>query len=147
MKNNENKKLCKLCAENNENCCCTVMPGSFAPNDIKLNVKFIANKLFLNEWAVDYWEDEPPLYYLRPATVGCKEYIDPSWGGICIYLTENGCKLNFEERPTQCKALIPGYDKESGCVLPKHCTKHYIALLWQPHEKLLMKAVNLATKK
>lgn len=140
--NNENPKLCKFCADNNKDCCCQNIPGSFVPDDIKLDVDVIAAKLTLNEWAVDYWEGDTQLYYLRPAVAFCTKYIDASWGGPCGYLQSDGCKLPFERRPTQCKSLVP----KSGdrCLQPKEYEKHAVALMWVPYEDLLMKAVEIA---
>lgn len=137
MTNNENSKLCAVCVDS----CCQRMPGAYMPDDIDLDLQSIADKLAAGEWAIDWWEDEEPIYYLRVAAVGGRPILDPSWGGRCVFLIDSGCKLSFDERPTNCKAVLPSV---SECKCPDEYSKHNIALAWRPHEKLLMEAAKMA---
>ena len=38
--------------------------------------------------------------------------VDGSWGGECILLTENGCSLEFNERPKGARLLKPQEDMQ-----------------------------------
>ncbi len=138
MKNNENPTLCKQC----ENCCCQKMPGIYSPKDIMpISADALAAKLAAGEWAIDWWEADKPLQYVRPATKTGPKILDPSWGGECFYFTEAGCSLTFSQRPSNCQALKPGVDK---CDLPDKYSKHSTALAWQKHHQLLSDAIGKA---
>lgn len=62
---------------------------------------------------------------------------------ICIHLTENGCDLSYDDRPTCCKELTP--DLENGCY-NEHCdaehSKLYYAKKWSKYNKLLKEIAN-----
>ena len=119
----ENQLICSECGGE----CCKNLPGIFHPDDIQpLTVHNIATNLALGVWAIDWWVDSTNIYYLRPATVDGHSIRDPSWGGICVFLTDSGCKLNYRERPRSCRKLVPTVgDGECGCKIGK-----YIAARW-----------------
>ena len=61
-----------------------------------------------NRYQIDWWEAEESLYFLRPTVLNdIGEVFSPTWGGRCVFLTDNGCKLSWEDRPYGCKALVP----------------------------------------
>lgn len=108
-------KQCNKC----KGSCCKQLPGCYTPQDIKRLFpaktvkKSVELALSTNKIAIDWWEGNKELYFLRPSTKDKMGIIiDPSYGGECIYLSEKGCKLSFSQRPYFCKTLEP---KESGC--------------------------------
>ena len=57
---------------------------------------------------------------------------------ICTHLTENGCDLSYEDRPTCCKELIP--DLENGCHNENCDAEHsklYYAKKWIKYNNML----------
>ena len=81
------------------------------------------------KYSWDWWDGDPRYesllyddipddaisraYYLRPATkdaVG-KEF-DGSWGGVCVFLSADGCTLPADKRPRGCLSLEPGLNKQ-----------------------------------
>lgn len=108
-------KQCQLC----KGMCCKQLPAPYSPFDIKklfpaeTFIKSIALAINSNTIAIDWWEGNNPLPFLRPKTKNNQRSIyDPSWGGECIHLTDSGCNLKFENRPHYCKTLEP---KEPDC--------------------------------
>lgn len=97
--------------------CCLGAPGCCLPDDIAR--LFPASTLHQSvelalaggRFAIDWWEGEPCIPFMRPATKG-KEGVshDPSWGGNCTFLREHGCELGDQERPHQCRVLRPNAD-------------------------------------
>ncbi|MBA7525328.1 hypothetical protein ES705_17479 [subsurface metagenome] len=134
IKGNYNEKLCEECGGK----CCKKLPGGYSPEDIKrlfsakslrLSVK---KALETKRIAIDWWEDDPPLYFLRPATKGKEGIIyDPSWGDKCTFLMSDGCSLPKEERPEVCRKLEPKSKEESCITHYKEPTKYAMGLLWK----------------
>lgn len=113
---NENKALCSAC----QGRCCKSLPGCFLPEDFmeggKVDWQAIENGLQKGKFSIDYWEERegPSLYFLRPATKSHMErnthptrWVDASWGGECVFLTETGCSLSPQARPAGCLDLVP----------------------------------------
>ncbi len=99
--------FCATCGQ-----CCKRMPGQFFPADLGPDQASREAKardlLATGDYSIDWWEGDPDIYFLRPATVAARgEIFDPSWGGRCVLLGEDGCTLAREDRPTVCKALKP----------------------------------------
>jgi len=141
-----NVEVCRKCGGT----CCKSMPGAFHPEDIdKPIVAEIVEKLSSGEWAIDWWEGEKPKYFLRPATTnGCKIF-DPSWGGICIYLTDKGCRLEPDKRPYNCRMLEPNPNDTEGCTYHgiKDGGKYDAVLAWRTRQHVLLKAARIAEAK
>lgn len=104
-----------------------------------------------NLWALDVWDGEfehngkngYDVFYVRPRLKNAKEkLIDRSWGGECINLTESGCSLTFENRPTICRQLVPSknypYCKPEG----EGFTKEDCVAVWIPYQELLEKIID-----
>jgi Fe-S-cluster containining protein len=145
IQNNENTSLCSGCGK-----CCKWMPGIVSPSDLKeITVESLAG-LFKAGYQFDYWEgnltgnpehEDLTFYYLRPQTkksVG--KVVDGSWGGECVFLTESGCSKAFEERPSQCKALIPSENRE--CHVPASYEKSKMILEWLPYNEIISKTID-----
>lgn len=115
------------------------MPGACVPEDImgmfpsKHLVDSVDLALKSKRFSIDWYEDESPGYYIRPATKGKEGVVkDPSWRGRCTFLTKTGCELSFEQRPLICRSLEP---KLHGVIT--HCLssikeneKLYASKLW-----------------
>lgn len=138
--------------------CCRRYPGCYAPEDfgdspdeITENVRsaFASGRL-----TIDWWEGDPREQvsdederlsrglFIRPAVQGMEgQKADPTYGGPCTFLGDNGCALAFLERPENCRRLMPllerGYLKycklEDCSINPK---QHY-ALRWLPYRGVL----------
>lgn len=105
--------------------CCKTLPGSWYPQDIPggPTVENVVAFVRSGRACFDWWEGDPRKghdelergLFLRPRTVGGPFVIDPSWGGTCVYLQSFGCSLQWDERPTGCRALKP---------IEKECVNH-----------------------
>ncbi len=85
----------------------------------------------------DEW---PQTLYLRASEVHDRDrVIAPSWGGRCVLLTDEGCLLPLDERPTGCRLLDP-----DTCHASEVNDKERAALQWVPYQDLLIEARILA---
>jgi len=127
------------------------MPGIVSPRDIKEITVETLSEMVKNGYQFDYWEGAfaksgkykgLTAYYLRPSTKrSAGRIVDASWGGECVFLTETGCSKTFEERPSQCKALIPGVD---GCDFGgkgKKYEKVPMIRSWLPHNQVILDTI------
>jgi len=144
---------CKKCGGQ----CCKSAPGCYIPSDIGNTESDIKIKLLFGLrsgfYAVDSWDgklnkednDEyGSIYFIRPRVKGNNKIYDASWGGECANLTENGCSLSFNNRPYECKLLIPKYENnEAKCHYPKWFSKkhengkHFSATQWKPYQAII----------
>lgn len=143
----ENPELCKKCGGS----CCKFMPGANFPEDFNLPSKEkleIALKSGL--YTIDWWEGDPRPnknklsrgYFIRPAIKGKEgKTTDPTWGGVCTFLSRTGCKLSSDERPTNCKMIEPRPEKE-GCILHDKKSKQGSAVAWIPYHKIIKKFID-----
>lgn len=120
--NYQDPDLCRECG----GACCRRIPGIAHPEDFGApNVTALRRRveaaLASGRWAVDWWEGDPRAhsttrnrrrldraYFLRPACAGDEGLLmDPSWGGTCTFLGDNGCSLDHDARPYECRDLEP----------------------------------------
>uniref|UniRef100_A0A6M3LEY7 Putative zinc-or iron-chelating protein n=1 Tax=viral metagenome TaxID=1070528 RepID=A0A6M3LEY7_9ZZZZ len=122
-------EICKKCGGE----CCKKMPGAYTPKDIENIFGSVENAVKSGKVAIDWWEGKTPKYFMRPKTIKSNELYDPSWGGECTHLKENGCELTEEKRPSMCKIMKPYPDNNCRCELPKPFTndKEYAVHLWK----------------
>ena len=134
--NNENKSLCSSCGGN----CCKHMPGIVHPDE----VVSINDLLDTGKYAIDWWEGDPredrddvgQSYYIRPKTKGSEEHLlDGSWGGECVFLTNKGCELSFNERPYDCRMLEPSSGDSCDTV---GVEKQEMVVLWMEHNNTIL---------
>lgn len=149
MKNNENLNMCKSCGK-----CCNHMAGTLFPEDIKETItKEVLLKYLEKDYCLDSWVgnasedpkyDDITFYFIRPRHTNAKEYLlDESYGGICVLLTETGCSLTFENRPSQCKALIPKDSIEKHCITKDETySKKNGAIAWLPYNSIFLEILN-----
>lgn len=142
-----NEQRCKECG----GCCCQRLPGATLPEDFQEPLlESLVTAFSTGKWAVDWWEGDPTgknkismAYFIRPATKGNEGKIkDPSWGGECVFLTENGCILSPEDRPAGCRLLEPK-PKEEACKV-HGATKQKCAIAWIPYTEIIDKAITLS---
>jgi Fe-S-cluster containining protein len=125
-----NDKTCSKC----EGACCKKMPGILHPKD----VLDIGELLRSGDYAVDWWEGDPrknkddmeECYFIRPRVKDAETIFDPSWGGECVFLSENGCRLSFKDRPFGCRNLLPKKNDTGECRDAAGREKREYAMLW-----------------
>jgi Fe-S-cluster containining protein len=127
VKNNENGDICRTCGGK----CCKQCGGHYSPDDFdEITVEALKERIDRGNISIDWWEGDVvagDLYrtlYLRARHVGADE-IDPSWGGTCIHLKNNGCELTFEDRPLACRDLIPSREKCIGSYSKEDCCRDW----------------------
>ena len=118
--------------------CCQLMPGATFPSDFGDDLYgSVKAKIKTGLWQFDYWEgdidpvgDLDHVYCVRPTITTSKgRFVDASWGGPCILWDKSsGCSLTFDDRPTQCRGLIPQPD--TTCISPAGVTKE--DAVWVP---------------
>ncbi len=97
------------------------MPGACYPEDFNMNkgINLLLEAIQSGKYCIDWWEGDAregkneleQTYYIRPVTKGNEgKLYDASWGGECIFLTSNGCKLLHDKRPHNCRMLEPNKD-------------------------------------
>ena len=124
---------CKTCGS-----CCKTMGCHYSPDDFKeINYEYLKSEIEKGHISIDWWEDNPNRYFLRIRNVDA-DAVDPSWGGRCSLLTENGCPLPFEKRPKGARFLDA---KQSG-----DCDQGYgkkaCADDWYAYDEILVKLVD-----
>lgn len=141
-KNYLNAALCEECGGK----CCKMMPGIAFPVDFKKPLAESLLKAFKSgNWAIDWYEGDPTgkgkfhqVYYVRPKVKGVKKLFDPSWGGECIFLIDDGCRLKPGARPMTCRMLEPITLK--NCVFHKAKSKAECATAWLPYNRVILDA-------
>ena len=123
----ENKEICSKCKGK----CCKTMGCHYSPKDFEeISFEYLMSQIDKGYISIDWWEGNPfkddrnihRAFFLRVRNVE-SPIVDPSWGGVCILLTEDGCPLSFEERPKGARLLISSankckslYTKENCCI-------------------------------
>jgi hypothetical protein len=124
------------------------MPGEMSPEDVKRfvgdnNLARALRKLFLtDQFAIDWWEGDPRVgeyeydqgYYVRPKIVGIQGLYHAGWGGPCTFLSNVGCTLDEDKRPSTCLMLEPTPSHE--CIL-HGAGKRQCAIDWLPYTQIL----------
>ena len=107
----ENLEICSKCKGR----CCKSMGCHYSPNDFKgISFEILKNKIEEGNISIDWWEGNPfnddrdiqRAFFLRVRNVH-SPIIDPSWGGRCKLLTDEGCSLPYKDRPKGGRELIP----------------------------------------
>lgn len=119
--------------------CCKLMACHYSPMDFKdLSFDGLKAEIEKGKISIDWWEGAIPQYYLRARNVDAP-IVDPSWGGVCVHLTEDGCALAFEERPLGGRSLEPRRKFTGRCV--PHYTKEECKDEWAPYAETLVNLV------
>lgn len=135
MENNENKEICSECGGK----CCERSPGVCFPSDFK-DENDIVDKILGGSYCIDWWEGnlgdgcEDIAYFVRPRTKNYKDRVfDGGWGGECVLLTETGCSLKFDDRPSECRHLKPNV---GGCAGNELFSKESSCRAWRKHQDM-----------
>lgn len=138
--------------------CCKSLPGITSPEDWGAPDKDqmqtrLTEALGSGRYSIDWWDGDPRKgkhririskgYFVRPATKRNSGGIyDPSWVGECVFLADDGCTLEHEQRPLECRYLepkLPAIREKSGC--DSHgIGKQSMAIAWIPYRKVLKMA-------
>lgn len=132
---NVNPELCAKCGGK----CCKRCGCHFSPDDFK-EISFEALKKEIEKGyiSIDYVDGEIILsnfgvYILRIRNQGAP-IVDIGYERTpCILLTDKGCKLDYEHRPSGGRLLIP--ETEMECYTSYGITK--CCFEWKPHQKIL----------
>ena len=156
----ENASICSKCKGG----CCKRSPGIVHPDDIikkygDITPDVIVDKYLKEGYYLDYWEgvftkedgsevyskETSTLYFLLPRSeyVSKTQAVYPSWGGRCNFLTENGCSLEFKERPFQCRVLIPQEDFNCNYTTEQKASKRHLVEAWLEYQEVLIKSIDL----
>ena len=145
---NVNPKICSECGGE----CCKRCGCHFSPDDFEeISFEFLKKELEKGYISIDYVDGEflyqfYGIYILRMRNQDAP--IVDTWykRSPCILLTENGCKLDYEHRPTGGKLLIPSnmFYPVSG-KLERICRTTYgieeCCYEWRPYQKILHELV------
>ncbi|SHH20782.1 hypothetical protein [Thermosipho atlanticus] len=138
-----NQKICTKCGGK----CCKYFPGIALPKDFGNSKEEIFKNLSIalksGKWCIDWIDRNKNLYYVRPSIKG-KEGIlfDNSISGKCTFLTDKGCNLIPNNRPTGCLLLEP---IEFGNCIP-HLDRFEAAKQWKQYLEILFNAAIEAEK-
>ena len=106
-------------------------PRLIAENIVK-NIKEREISIDRMEYLENFYSKlEKPIYYLRVANEN-ESYLAYGNIGRCIFLSDNGCKLDYEARPSGGKFIVPFW---SGCY-PLYTKQEFIEK-WIPYQNLL----------
>lgn len=116
-------KLCEACKGK----CCRFMACHYSPSDFAdLSYDGLKHEIAKGRISIDWWEADPPEYYLRARNVG-EPIVCGSWGGVCVNLTDTGCSLTWEERPLGGKALKPDRQLCTSSYTKEECKEEWKA--------------------
>lgn len=142
----ENRDICAECGGT----CCKQLPGAAMPADFGgADLGLLTEAFKSGKWAVDWWEGDPTdgdldrAYWIRPAIRGGHNLFDPSWGGTCIFHGDDGCALDLQDRPQECRELQPVPKPRDGCVATG-ITKKEAAIAWIEHFDVIEEAARIA---
>lgn len=117
--------------------CCRYMACHYSPSDFTdLTFDGLKKEIEKGRISIDWWEADPPEYYLRARNVG-EPIVCGSWGGVCVNLTESGCSLSWEERPLGGKALKPSRTFCTSSYTKEECKEE-----WKAHAAILRQLVS-----
>ena len=135
----KNMNICSIC----KGFCCKRSPAIVYPEDIKGELKTgLKAILETGKYCIDWWEGDPEIYFIRPATKGNEgKLLDPTWGGECTFLTEEGCSLEFSERPEGCRFLRPNSNYPYDCDAPDGHNKKHGADAWLPYQDMIKEII------
>lgn len=161
---NTNAAICTACG----GACCKNLPGEVLPGDLSPTLdpyeviveahNLLESGLYTFDWYerfipeggnIDNAFSSERGYYLRPVTVGMEDsWRDPSHGGRCTLLHDEGCELTEEDRPSGCRSLIPqeplARKRAGGCHPAEGYTgKRSAAQAWFPFKEYIIKLFEL----
>lgn len=132
-----NKALCSRCKGR----CCKETGCFFMPEDFeRIEVRYLKNEVDKGYISISaalsiFGIPLPkPILYLKIRNKGAS-ICDLSECGECMLLTDKGCELSFEKRPSGGKGLIPRENNACYSVF----SKTDILQSWKPYDDILRK--------
>lgn len=131
--------------------CCKNMGCHFSPSDFEeISFEYLKSKIEEGYISIDWWDEEDgsSSYFLRMRNFLKRRLVkapivDPSWGGRCVLLTNDGCPLPFEKRPLGARALKPNANGYCTSEYKKYeCKEEWIA-----YKDVLVKLVEYFSEK
>jgi hypothetical protein len=110
----------------------------------------VGGALIEGHYAVDYVQrGQSQIYYVRPAISGRDMVIDAAWGGRCVFLSDDGCRLHLRHRPAQCRGLEPRMGGFGYGVV--HCWGHgsqrMLIDAWLPHQDEVRAIIRIVARR
>lgn len=146
---NVNTEICKKCGGE----CCQRCGCNYSPDDFEeISFEYLKQQLEKGYISVEYIDgeiiyDSFGVYILRTRNQGAP-VIDFTYHRTpCILWTESeGCKLDYEHRPSGGKLLIPSEEKRQGLFgVNRNCYSHYslrnCCFEWKPHQKIIRQLI------
>jgi Fe-S-cluster containining protein len=139
--------------------CCILASGEYLPKDFGFNIKarllegIKEKRIILDDWVGDPRENEnnyndmellDRVFYPRVRRINDPDtsyYYYGSWGGKCIYLASDGCKIERSKKPLACKVLEPVGNCNNGF------SKQSIAIAWIPYQSIILEIITKFNKK
>lgn len=141
---NVNTEICSQCRGK----CCKLCGCHFSPDDFEeISFNFLKKEMEKGYISIDYVDREMIYqdkggYILRTRNQDAPVVDTGFRRKPCILLTEKGCKLDYEHRPTGGKLLIPSVNEFKR---EKNCHSNYsikdCCYEWEPHQKILHELV------
>lgn len=140
-KKNVNSELCSICCGK----CCRNYGCHFSPDDFKeISFEALKNEIekgyiaieFIDHWTTYSLEEG---YILRSRHRGgpiVDTHGDSFGETCCILLGKDGCKLEYEKRPSGGKLLIPQIERCYQEYPLKDCVYE-----WMPHQEVILKLI------
>lgn len=130
-----NPEMCKECGGR----CCKKCGCSHFPEDLNMTFENIVKEIKERKMSIDRLEHsgsfynklDEPIYFLRAANEN-EGYVAYGNIGRCVFLTEEGCKLDYESRPSGGRYIVPFW---SGCYA-LYTPQEFIDK-WIPYQKFL----------
>ena len=159
----QDAETCRACGGE----CCQHFPGVTLPSDLgpaETLADEIARRLCSGLWILDVGFCDPrpgymkrrakrgkadiearAVYWIRPAQItSAGRVIDPAGRSApcALWEVDRGCRLEFSERPHQCRTLVPNpADPWKGCRPERMHSMQYYALAWLPFQDEVFKGL------
>ena len=141
---NVNTKLCSACKGK----CCKRCGCHFSPEDFKeISFEFLKTEIEKGYISIDYFTSSFTHMNSGAYILRVRNQDSPIVDAIvlemkpCILLTEKGCKLKYEERPSGGKLLIPKIEKIGLWKWERTCYSKYkisdCSREWMPYQEIL----------
>lgn len=141
LADNQDPAVCVPCG----GLCCRNSPGYLWPEQLGETeearrarlIELLQSGLWQLATYESSWDDEPDVLCLRPATADTRgQYYAPD-GGRCTFLGPTGCRLSWDERPMQCRALRPRRHPEARCSMTDGFVDWDAAQAWLPLQDMI----------
>lgn len=151
-----NSQICSECKGK----CCKMCGCHFSPDDFKeISFEYLKREIEKGYISIDYVDCEMiyenfGVYILRIRNANAP-IVDTGFNRRtpCILLTDEGCKLEYKDRPSGGKLLVPSekFFKNSLKQKERYCYQKYTiencCYEWKPHQGLIFQLIKNFEKK